>query len=462
MGHRVTVRASVSWIAAALMFGCAAAPEGDGLGRGGVRDGKNDSGADAGTFVCRTDFDCAEGEACRVVGDALACVPVAVVEECGLCPAPGRCIEGECVQPDEEGEVCEFDDECVDGKLCVGGRCTPHPCPGGSCMCTTTGDCPIGRVCESGSCIPDEGAEGCFADSECPSDRFCEAGRCVPRAECEVENPELSGEWSMTSTLPVRDAIGGVLDFVLDAGGELFRFLSGDTSIPEPFASIARGLLEEWLPSWAVRLIAILGEADAILSTWKVEETMTLVSTGTVDQYRGVHRWSEITFEHDGRTVRSRSTDVGAWGITPEDFYASATCGVFAIERHSIGLDVGRVVEWFVDTLVEIGTDGEFTTLRALLDSATRDVCDRVYDAVSSSSIDFIRATASTARGWCTSELSERVTALTNAIAMTALGIDSIDLRGSAPIASPRALEPGRWQGHFLGDDFVGSFRATR
>lgn len=443
---------------------------------------------------CLNDGDCAEGLSCRMLEDGRYCVVADVVPErppgdgttCGECPAPGECREGTCVTPTTSGAFCEFDPECGDEMLCIGGHCTPDPriptgcsmgesCSGdlvcsatGSCICGSTADCPVGLVCSGGACVPDDPG-GCIADAECPEGFLCDGGACVDDGSCGVVHPPLAGTWTMDTVLRLREALPGWLDAFLDAVAGPFHFIAGHTMtldlglpgfIEDIVADVVRSWADSSLPPWARELLGAIADMNDILSTWTIDETMVLTDTGVLDEYTGTHEWTEVEFTYRGMAVRGRPEDIIDWRFSPSSFHANATCGTLNIDRHDVDVSIGAIIAWAVNAVVYEATDGRYRTLDEALGAATAGFCDGAARAAEDA-VDFF-GVGTAVGAWCTSELGALTSELTRAVDDARLGLDLMSLKGHAPIVSDRLLDPGVWEGSLAGGDFTGDFTARK
>jgi hypothetical protein len=327
--------------------------------------------------------------------------------------------------PGEEGAVCEFDPECLRGLLCIGGRCQPDP---RDASCGTTADCPVGFTCTSGACGG--------ADDECAEGFLCEGGTCVGEAACGIRHPDLSGAWQMDSTLRLREALPEWLGGFLTLVSGPFHYLAGhtmelDLGLPGWVESIIGPAIRSWaednLPPWALDLLGGIADLSDILSTW-----------------------DEMEFTFRGRPLRGRSGEILDFRFVPSDFDAAAVCGVFSIQRHDIEVNIGAIIAWLVDAIVQETSGGRYRTLEAAL-----------TDHVAQSAIDFPGVGIAVERA-CSSELGNLTSQLVGAIRDARLGLDVLTLKGTAPIAGPRSMRPGVWEGTLAGRDFGGDFSAVR
>jgi len=440
---------------------------------------------------CESFMDCASGLVCRPVGIVLRCIsPDLVVpptETCTDCVAPAECRIGVCISPDDTGAVCEFDTECPAGELCIAARCTHDPrvpiacadgvCPGtlrcvaGTCACAAHVDCPVGTLCISGLCIPTPGGDGCVADDECPATDVCEAGACRPRTLCDITNPDLSGTWSLASTLRLRESLPSWLDGFLGAVSGPFRFIAGDSAslgvagIPGWAEALIAPALRDWadanLAPWVRDLLGGIADLNDILSTWQVDERMELRPGILRDLYRGTHTWLSVRFEYRGAEVRGRPEDILDWRFRPSEFDAAATCGVFVIERHDVDVSIGAIIAWLVDTVTFEATDGRYRTFRDALTAATSGFCSEV-GRIAAETVPSIGGLAGTITTACNGAVSGLIDELDSTIRSGRLGLDVMTLKGYAPIAGPNALRPGVWEGTLVGRDFTGDFDAFR
>lgn len=409
--------------------------------------------------------------------------------DCSPCPAPGECRSGVCVQPSPSGGVCEFDEQCDSGFVCIAGRCTPDPripvpcsapsecaaplvCVDGLCRCVSTTDCPIGLVCStSGLCEPGPGGDACVADDECPDAMICEAGRCRARTVCDIENPNLTGTWNMSSTLRVRESLPEWLSDFLDSVEAPFRYLSGETTctavdfgLPSWAMSILCDIVEpyveEYMPPWAPPVFSAIADLNTVLATWEIDETMVLMPGAVTDSYRGTHTWNRVTFMYRSRPIIAEVDDVLDWRFSPGAFNASATCGQFNIERHDVGLSIGALVLWIVDTVVYEASDGRWVGIEDALASIAGNFCTGLGEAADDA-IDYPGVRDTVVRV-CTSTTTAFIRETINDLREARLGFGFMTLRGTSPISGPNSLRPGVWDGRLLGSEFSGDFQASR
>ncbi|MCC7541082.1 MAG: hypothetical protein IT379_32990 [Deltaproteobacteria bacterium] len=427
---------------------------------------------------CDTARPCSSGLVCMTVRGYARCVPPGFTDgsddagtppaSCGVCPPPNECRDGRCLAPDPGGASCEFDDACMDGLLCISGRCTADPRSGG---CTTTADCPIGLMCLAGVCAPTPGTDGCVADADCGTGLFCEGGRCLSRELCSrPPDPDLSGVWAMQTVLNLREALPDWLAGFLDIVAEPFRFLAGDsrdldTGLPGFVDSIVeealRSFAAAYLPPWARDLLGAIADINDILSTWEIDEEMVLNPAGTsgVD-YTGTHTWTRVSFEYRGRMVTGTPEEIIDFRITPSAFDAHATCGVLAIDRHDVNVSIGAVIAWLVNTIVYESSGGLYRSAEDALDDLAYGFCSGAADAVSG--VVSVPGAYSLFLAACEDQLGNLIDDLIDALTMARVGFDAMTLKGSAPIESAVSLRPGVWEGTLLGGDFSGEFTATK
>jgi hypothetical protein len=432
---------------------------------------------DAGVVPCAPTTPCPDGLVCT---DGL-CIAPRPDETCGPCPAPGECRMGRCIQPDPSGEICEFDDACGLGVLCIGAHCTPDPrvpvpcgplgecaggltCLGDRCGCAFTVDCPSGTECVAGTCAS---TGGCLADADCGGAWVCEAGVCVDRAVCEAVDPDLSGVWEMSSTLRLREALPSWLSGLLDAVEGPFRYLSGDGPC---FDLGGFGFLEgavcalvapvrDSLPAWARSLLGAIAELNVVLSTWHVNERMELVPTGTPDVYAGTHTWTRVRFVSRSTAIEVDPRTLFDWRFEPDPFSASASCGTLTLSRHEIDFSIGAVIVWLVNAVIEESTDGAYRDLGSAARAVTDGFCRALADAAATS-VD--SRLAPVVRAACDAEIGDAIDGAVRAIETARLEVSPLTLRGHATIEGPRSLRPGRWDGTLLGSDFTGDWEAWR
>jgi len=411
---------------------------------------------------------CPTGTLCQSQEGMMRCVADMPAASCGDCPAPGECRDGVCIQPAAEGSVCEFDPECGP-LLCIGGRCTPDPrtpCTGVGCEgCASDADCPVGLGCFSGVCSPPADG-GCIADAECPGGRICEAGMCVDRATCEVDDPDLSGAWEMTSVLRFREALPSGLSALLDAVEGPFRFLAGDGpcfdfGLPGLIEDAVCRLLEptrDSLPPWIRGLLGAIADLNVVLSTWNVDERMDLTAGAVPDSYRGTHVWTRVRFVSRTTHLEVDPATLFDWRFEPDPFDATASCGVLNIARHEVDLSIGALIRWLVGAVITEATGGMYTDLGSAARAASDALCSALGDAARS--ID--PAISGVVASACRSEIGDAIDDAVRAIDEARVEVSPVTLRGWATIESDRRLRPGHWDGRLLGGDFTGDFDAWR
>lgn len=409
--------------------------------------------------------------------------------DCSPCPAPGECREGVCVQPSPSGAVCEFDSECGAGFVCIAGRCTPDPrvpvpcttvaecaaplvCVDGLCRCVSTTDCPIGLECsDMGLCVPGPGGDACVGDDDCPDDMVCEAGRCRGRTVCDIENPDLTGTWDMHSTLRVREALPEWLSDFLDAVEAPFRYLGGETTctavdfglpswVMAALCDIVDPYVMDYLPPWAPPVFRAIADLNTVLATWEIDETMELRPGGVTDSYRGTHTWNHVRFMYRSMPIEADVRDIADWRFEPGEFNAAATCGQFNIERHDVGISIGGLIMWIVDTVVYEVSDGRWVGVEDALASIADGFCMGLASAAEDA-IDY-PGVGGTVMSVCSSATTSFIREAINELLEARLGFSFMTLRGTSPIAGPNSLRPGVWDGRLLGSEFSGDFEAVR
>lgn len=434
---------------------------------------------------CATFLDCLPTEVCRAVSGVLRCVSPDIVPDPGTCPggctAPAECRSGVCVTPSMSGAVCEFDTECGD-DLCITGRCTPDPrarttcprgvCPGalmcvmGVCECTHTVDCPIGTLCMSGLCAAPPGA--CLADRECGPTEVCEGTMCLPRVACDIIAPDLSGPWSLSSTLRLRESLPSWLDGLLSVVSGPFRFIAGDSTtlglgLPSWVEALIAPAMRDWadthLPPWGRDLLGAVADLNDILSTWSIDENMTLARGAALDTYTGTHTWLRVRFTYRGTPVEGRPEDILGWSFTPSPFDATVVCGEFEIDRHDVHVSISSIIAWAVNLVTYEATGHRYATLHDALTAVSAGFCSALADAAQSATSYSVHDIVASA---CTGAVSGLIDQVTMTIDGATIGADVMTLKGESPIAGPNNLMPGTWEGTLAGRDFTGDFTASR
>lgn len=122
---------------------------------------------------------------------------------CGLsaeCPFPSECIDELCNDPDQNGQPCEFDEECQSQEYCVTGFCTVPSCKHEKCNgadddCNGLPDdiyaCVLGAT---QSCVTSCNTVGTMTCGSGGIEGECSWGECVPPAEsCNTQDDDCDG-----------------------------------------------------------------------------------------------------------------------------------------------------------------------------------------------------------------------------------------------------------------------------
>ncbi len=65
-----------------------------------------------------------------------------------------KCAIDQCVSKAPVGAACSETQSCLDGAVCISGRCSPSPDVREKGACTTSDDCRLGLLCAKGVCLP--------------------------------------------------------------------------------------------------------------------------------------------------------------------------------------------------------------------------------------------------------------------------------------------------------------------
>ena len=467
---------------------------------GGTRRDGGGAGVDAGPGTdapglrpeCDSETNlCPSGFVCAAVAGVPRCVPdpdpppPGDGTRCGACPSPGECRMGVCVQPSPTGGLCEFDDACDTGFLCIAGRCTPDPrlptpctdatmCPSGFlcvegiCACSFTADCPIGLACVAGACVPGPGG-ACVADTDCPDTRVCDGGLCIERTVCDIVNPTLSGTWEMHSVLRLREALPAWLSDFLDFIEGPFRFLGGETTcidfglpswVETAICDLVAPYVDMYLPPWSRPVFRAIADLNTVLTTWEIDETMVLEAGGVPDSYRGRHTWDRVQFMYRAEPIFADPMDILDWRFSPSEFNAFAVCGTFNIERHAVNVSIGSIIAWLIDAVIYEASDHRWTGLADALAEVVDGFCMGL-SAAAEDAIDY-PGVGGRVMSICTSALTGLAETAVREALEARIGAEPITLRGTGPIGGPNSLRGGTWDGTLLGSDFSGTYDAFR
>ncbi len=309
------------------------------------------------------------------------------------------------------GHWCELDNDCCDTQLCLAAQCAPQPG-----ACATNDECPVGFTCEAGNCV------ACVNDLDCPSDQECVDGVCVP-ATCADTVPDLAGAWSFHSRLDVSEAVS---DFVLALGDA---------------AAEACDWLGMWgwaidLPAWAPDLICLVGDIVLLMHDMQVDHRITFQASGPVT-WSSSDQWLHLIFDPDGRHVEVDPALLEC-PITVDDFTTTYSCDVIYFDRHDVHMPLNGLVQLLLDALA-CGAMGD--SFGCGWDAALDAVCADITDPA-------LHAT-------CVSLIGMLV------IPDPCLEFTDMTLAGTGELSAPDAMA-GDWAGTLYGDDFSGTFTATR
>jgi hypothetical protein len=126
-----------------------------------------------------------------------------------------------------------------------------------------------------------------------------------------------------------------------------------------------------------------------------------------------------------------------------------------------VHVSIGAIVSWLVDTVIDVASDGAYTSLMDVLTRIASDFCTGLADAAEEAAPDY-PGVAGTVHSVCTSALGSLVTTAVSAVSGARLGLDPITLRGTAQIGGPSSLVMGHWDGTLVGSGFTGDWQAVR
>lgn len=322
--------------------------------------------------------------------------------------APDVCL----TNPDAKlGAWCEFDPDCCGEQLCLAGQCSPPPGP-----CATNDDCPVGFLCSGGTCV------ACVTDLDCAGDASCLDGVCTP-VTCPDGTPDLVGTWQFRSQLDVSAATS---DFVLDLGDA---------------AAEACEWLDDWgflldLPAWGPDLICLIGDLTLLLHDMDVEHRTVITETGPVT-WHATDTWTRVIFDPGGRNVEVDPADLEC-PIVVDDFDVTYSCGVIYLDRHHVDLALNGLVQLLLDVVACQAMEHSWG---CSWDAALDQVCASIGDpALYATCVGLIAALV---------------------IPDPCFSPTDMTLAGTATITGAGQMA-GDWAGTLGGDDFTGTFTATR
>ena len=143
--------------------------------------------------------------------------PVAAVVVAAGCLLFALSLAG-CPGKKPKGPLCEGDEDCEDGMVCINKECKPctedAQCDGGTCNagkceaaagCKSDTDCTDGKVCKSGAWV------ACTSNAECGPGGTCNGGvcsrpkKCTQDEECEDDEDCINGV-CLNPGAPITDA----------------------------------------------------------------------------------------------------------------------------------------------------------------------------------------------------------------------------------------------------------------
>lgn len=427
-----------------------------------------------GTGQCKLSTECLDGYVCED-GVCNYVEPECYINDDCTETANDECRFGKCVSPDITGYWCEFDTECSENYLCVGGYCTLDPRYNDGCE--TLNNCPFGYICVDNKCVsnPDNPDPECIADEDCDQNMRCENGECIDPNTCG-NDPNLEGTWQISSQYRFREALPDWVAGLMDALGVPFRFLSEgilngfEFNIPEigeVLEEAANAIVSQFIPPWIGELLGAIATLNDLLSTINVEEQFILIEM-TSNQYQGEQQWSEVSFNYAGEEVTGNLSEITGVDVIPSDFNAQSVCGTFYVYNHEFSVAFGQIVRWMLDVIVTVVSEGEYFSMEELLLSLT-EYCGDLAEAIEelawelSQDLDIdLPDVYNTVLTMCTVGIEAGTPAAIEQLNNIKVTDDVIKLQGEGKIESATKLTNGHWYGELYGRDFTGSWSGEK
>jgi hypothetical protein len=328
--------------------------------------------------------------------------------------------------------------------------------------CASNNDCPVGDVCSSGQCVPicADANSQCRTDADCGPSALCISCMCVPIAQCATPTADLSGApWNVHQVLHLDEALGSFGQAMVSV---LKKVRDGILGCP-PGSSGSCFLFEivaSYLPDWAQTLIVAVGNFGDFLDNhnFMIDSTMTFTKNGKPSGYSGVDHWNMLSFSYQNQQVMAAPQNVAQIGM-PVDaaFEASAVCGVLYIDKHDIDGVLSGILEWIVDTAVELAT----------CDNPNAGVCYHTLPDAIANGIDCSQVADLSAQVACYGFTSGLAAAVDSALKQWLLNYSLLTLSGTAQVQSAHSLANGHWDGTLgdgavIFDNFTGEWTGSR
>ncbi len=298
------------------------------------------------------------------------------------------------------GAWCEFTEDCCEGQECVAGLCGP---PRDGDPCEDHADCPAGDLCIDGLC--DCVGEHCD-DLDCPD-----------------EAPRLAGSWDFESRLNVSEAVDDWILWIGDAAAEGCDWVDEVAWLVD-------------LPAWAPDLLCLVADITRFMNDMEVAHVTRFAAIDDVT-YTATDRWTRVTFDPDGDAIEVDPARLEC-PIEVEDFEARWSCGETYLDAHEVHLPVNGLVKLALDVVACTAMEHAWG---CSWDAAMDELCRGVDDPFLAGACE---------------EIVESLV-----IPDPCFEVNDLTLSGVAESLGPDDLE-GDWAGDLDGEDFTGTFTASR
>jgi hypothetical protein len=422
--------------------------------------------------------------------------------------------------PDTGRDVpCVTDKQCVATQVCREGKCIDP----GSLTCGASGLCPYGHLCENNRCVVpassdcarcpagtacDAATNACVAaESECPCPAgfACRSGLCMSSSGPALD---VTGAWYTLNRFDVAAALPSWVNDLHQATGAVADAATGRLGLGSPWDQMVKAIVREFIPDWALSVVALLDGLLDLFSTLRASGEMTLTAAGAPGALVGSETWTTLRMNlpaacHGATSSPSNPCDTveipiedlptlsGRFRAQPFTARVGGTTRedmTLIVDPREVDLRLGGLLKVLLDISVEVVTAGRYRTLedRACRagENASRDRCGPGSGALSGL-IDCAGLGASVglpeATDLCRQAVSKAANRVVGAVSQVTVSAEVLRYRGQASVSTasgpsePRATllgheefltrseADGRWRGRYLFvDDVPGRWRAAR
>ncbi len=251
-----------------------------------------------------------------------------------------------------------------------------------------------------------------------------------------AQDPDLSGDWTMTSTYDMSVAVnsGGL-------PGLVQAFVDINSLLP---VLIAAGVP---VPAWATTLFGNLANLQQLFQDIWVQSDLFLTPGANSFTYSAQETWQQVNVMQNGAWVPLNSNV----GFTSPPAYAVTTCsGTATFAQHDLGGAIQDLVPAMLDAITNLATcSGSGPCYSSFNQAVTASIDCSQYSGSAA-------LTCATIAGGLLSELQSALNGISFSV-----GVCTVDGTATIDPTAPLQLINGVWNGQLSGVPFPGTFSAS-